>query len=247
MIKFFRKIRQKLLSENKFSKYLIYAIGEIILVVIGILIALQINNWNENHKKRKLEKSVLHQINKEFKSNKVQLDSIQLHNKTVIEDCDAIISLMPFKKEKATIDSLVNYLPLAFSIKTFNPSNGSVESLINSSSFDVIQNDSLRNLLVTWKDVYNDYSEEEQYARNLNNWELIPYLTKNTSYISPHIDPFNEINLNELTSNSFNNMLILKRTSINDILKSIKDEQVEHYITEIIRLTKSDYNNEFNK
>ena len=50
MIKFFRKIRQRLLTENKFSKYLIYAIGEIILVVIGILIALQINNWNENRK-----------------------------------------------------------------------------------------------------------------------------------------------------------------------------------------------------
>ena len=52
MIKFFRKIRQQLLSENKFSKYLIYAIGEIVLVVIGILIALQINNWNENRKAR---------------------------------------------------------------------------------------------------------------------------------------------------------------------------------------------------
>ena len=47
MIKFDRKIRQKLLSEYKFSKYLIYAIVEIVLVVIGILIALQINNWNE--------------------------------------------------------------------------------------------------------------------------------------------------------------------------------------------------------
>jgi len=46
MIKFFRKIRQRLLTENKFSKYLIYAIGEIILVVIGIIIALQGNNWN---------------------------------------------------------------------------------------------------------------------------------------------------------------------------------------------------------
>lgn len=46
MIKFFRKVRQKLLTENNFSKYLIYAIGEIILVVIGILIALQVNNWN---------------------------------------------------------------------------------------------------------------------------------------------------------------------------------------------------------
>jgi hypothetical protein len=50
MIKFFRKIRQNLLMENKTGKYLKYAIGEIILVVIGILIALQINNWNENQK-----------------------------------------------------------------------------------------------------------------------------------------------------------------------------------------------------
>ena len=50
MIKFFRKIRQKLLTENKFSKYLLYAFGEIILVIIGILIALSINNWNEEKK-----------------------------------------------------------------------------------------------------------------------------------------------------------------------------------------------------
>ena len=50
MIKFFRKIRQNLLVENKTGKYLKYAIGEIVLVVIGILIALQINNWNENRK-----------------------------------------------------------------------------------------------------------------------------------------------------------------------------------------------------
>jgi len=50
MIKFFRRFRQQLLSENKFSKYFLYAIGEIVLVVIGILIALQINNWNENKK-----------------------------------------------------------------------------------------------------------------------------------------------------------------------------------------------------
>jgi hypothetical protein len=52
MIKFFRKIRRQLFSENKFSKYLLYAIGEILLVVIGILIALSINNWNEKGKKK---------------------------------------------------------------------------------------------------------------------------------------------------------------------------------------------------
>jgi sensor domain CHASE-containing protein len=59
MIKFFRRIRQQLLSENKFSKYLLYAIGEIILVVIGILIALQINNNNNYNEQRKIEREYL--------------------------------------------------------------------------------------------------------------------------------------------------------------------------------------------
>ena len=54
MIKFFRKIRHRLLTENKFSKYLIYAIGEIVLVMIGILLALQVNNWNEERKRKSL-------------------------------------------------------------------------------------------------------------------------------------------------------------------------------------------------
>jgi hypothetical protein len=56
MIKFFRRIRQNLLIEGKTTSYLKYAIGEIVLVVIGILIALQINNWNEQQKNNKLEK-----------------------------------------------------------------------------------------------------------------------------------------------------------------------------------------------
>ncbi|MFH4966570.1 DUF6090 family protein [Gaetbulibacter sp. M240] len=58
MLKFFRKIRQRLLTENKFSKYLIYSLGEIVLVVIGISIALQINNWNENRKRENLKKQL---------------------------------------------------------------------------------------------------------------------------------------------------------------------------------------------
>lgn len=62
MIKFFRKIRQRLLSENKFSKYLIYAIGEIVLVVIGILIALQINNWNQRHSDKAKFMTLLHEL-----------------------------------------------------------------------------------------------------------------------------------------------------------------------------------------
>ena len=62
MIKFFRNIRQNLLMENKTSKYLKYAIGEIVLVVIGILIALQINNWNEGRKKNQKEAILIKNI-----------------------------------------------------------------------------------------------------------------------------------------------------------------------------------------
>ena len=70
MINFFRRIRQKLFSENKFSKYLIYALGEIILVVIGILIALQINNWNEQRKAIIQEKALLANLVTSIESDK---------------------------------------------------------------------------------------------------------------------------------------------------------------------------------
>ena len=71
MIKFFRKIRQKLLTENKFSKYLIYAIGEIILVVIGILIALSINNWNDSRKNDNLRDNYIESLKKDLAADKV--------------------------------------------------------------------------------------------------------------------------------------------------------------------------------
>mgnify|MGYP000577589061 CR=1 FL=1 len=64
MIKFFRQIRQNLIMENKTGKYLKYAIGEIVLVVIGILIALEVNNWNENRKDSIEEKAILENLSK---------------------------------------------------------------------------------------------------------------------------------------------------------------------------------------
>ena len=76
MIKFFRKIRQKLLSENKFGKYLTYAIGEIILVVIGILIALYINNLNTEKQESITLKGYLNNIAENVKSDQINLKTI---------------------------------------------------------------------------------------------------------------------------------------------------------------------------
>ena len=70
MIKFFRKIRQKMLTENKFSKYLIYAIGEIVLVVLGILIALQLNNLNEEKRTHIKQENYLALIRASSKSQR---------------------------------------------------------------------------------------------------------------------------------------------------------------------------------
>ncbi|WP_296317133.1 DUF6090 family protein, partial [Winogradskyella sp. UBA3174] len=79
MIKFFRKIRQQLLTENKINKYVLYAIGEIVLVVIGILIALQLNTWKENNTNRQVEttylKGILNNLDQDINSLKLLLEN----------------------------------------------------------------------------------------------------------------------------------------------------------------------------
>ena len=74
MVGFFRKIRQNFLMENKTGKYFKYAIGEIVLVVIGIMIALQINTWNENRKDRQKEKIYITNIQRDLKAQLQSLD-----------------------------------------------------------------------------------------------------------------------------------------------------------------------------
>ena len=74
MIKTFRRIRQKMITEYKFRKYIIYAVGEIILVVIGILIAIQINNWNESRKDFAKSKNYLSEILKDLKEDTISFN-----------------------------------------------------------------------------------------------------------------------------------------------------------------------------
>jgi len=97
MIKFFRKIRQNLLMENKTGKYLKYAIGEMILVVLGILIALQINNWNEARKSKSTEVYVLTEILSNLSEDAVILKDI----------------IAQRQKAKLSVAAMLKYLPSA--------------------------------------------------------------------------------------------------------------------------------------
>ena len=150
MIKFFRKIRQRLLSENKITKYLIYALGEILLVVIGILIALQINNWSEEQKRRIIEDGVIVALNSEYKEAKEDLGrKISLLNSknevlgTLSENC----SPQHFEVSKEKMDSLISG---SYALPSFNPPNATLSDLLNSGKIDVISSLELRKLLSTW-------------------------------------------------------------------------------------------------
>jgi hypothetical protein len=94
MLRFFRQIRQRLLTDNNFSKYLLYAIGEILLVVIGILIALQIDTWNKESNDRLLETRYLVNLKKELNFN-IQLGNEQIiYSDFQIKNCELILDIL---------------------------------------------------------------------------------------------------------------------------------------------------------
>ncbi|MET6991632.1 DUF6090 family protein [Sediminicola arcticus] len=132
MIKFFRKIRQNLLTENKFSKYLIYAIGEIILVVIGILIALQINNNSENHKKQQFEITILENIKEDILADKVDCALNLQYIKVVITNEQHLLDFLLDESIKPT-DSI-----------SFNDALGiDLLTLFHNASFNNLQNNDI--------------------------------------------------------------------------------------------------------
>lgn len=106
MIKFFRTIRQKLLSENKFSKYLIYAIGEIILVVIGILIALSLNNWNDKRKNDNIKHLLINDLILELQSSKKSLKDAITMGDTLITSGHIFLKHIGTEEMTIEIDSL---------------------------------------------------------------------------------------------------------------------------------------------
>lgn len=145
MIKFFRKIRQKMLTENKFSKYLLYAIGEIILVVIGILIALQINNWNENVKKLQQEKIYYCKIKEDLESDNINIKrSLESLNERISSAKRALNNLYDGAHKSVILE---DYLLAIRSIK-FLPSKLAIQDIVSSGKLENFKNANLKNSII---------------------------------------------------------------------------------------------------
>jgi len=179
MIKFFRKIRQKLLSENRVSKYLIYAIGEILLVVIGILIALQINNWNEESKTNERQRNYLALVKSEMFNN---LDALQTEKQRLngtLEGLREMVSLSDQSTVEINEKELSSSLGKAFS-KTirFKYENGTLTELISSGVLKEIKSDSIRNTLASWEGIIQKVFVQEN--------EVNSYIQKGNDYLEKH-------------------------------------------------------------
>ena len=141
MIKFFRKIRQQLLTENKFTKYILYAIGEIALVVIGILIALQINNWNEQQKLDAKEIKYLQEVKSELTFTLADLKNDIPDLQRNLNSASVIGNLI-INKESYD-DSLLLHFEQILDTETLSAKQSAFEALENI-GLDIISNDSIR-------------------------------------------------------------------------------------------------------
>ena len=184
MIKFFNKISKKLLYENKFSKYLIYAIGEIALVVIGILIALQINNWNDGRKNEIKEYKLLTEMRINLKTDSIDMAGNIARNTSVLNSAEAIQHQL--ENNIAWNDSMeTHYNHLNSYISKIAIVKSSYENL-KSIGFDLIKNDSLRGKIHELYAQQYPFVErmESEHMEALKYSLLLPQLTSKVKSIA---------------------------------------------------------------
>ncbi len=236
MIKLFNKMRKQRLAENKFSKYLLYAIGEIVLVVIGILIALQINNWNEERKVNIQELVLLKELKLSLESNTTIL------NNRIRNSQDKMLRgklLQQHLKEKLPYhDSLTDFFKIPTYALTTNLSYASFENTKNQ-GLELIENNVLRlELIKLFDEEFNSITVLGVQSSSLLTNTIAPFIQKYFEYTASGLLPNNykelleieeyvnmlsrAIYLNSLSSKLGND--VLEKT---DLLIKTLDEEIE--------------------
>ena len=182
MLHFLRNIRKKLLYEGKTTRYLTYALGEIILVVIGILIALQINNWNDNQKEKRHTLELLDNLSQELKQDSTYLKNVyQVEKELVLPSAETLFRAHANRSLTARQDSLIGP---AFRFCSFTPtikySNNVFNELMAANLLKGKHYESMKSKLFEYYaqlDFLRSYSEKNIYFETNIMDELSPYYT----------------------------------------------------------------------
>jgi hypothetical protein len=166
MIKLFRKIRQKLIEQSKVRNYFLYAIGEIFLVVIGILIALQINIWNENRKDRLLEKNYLLGIAENLDSDIKELELLIVDDSLLLDGYTNLVRAFSDKSYRSNPNALIGTIFRIQLVNSFEGNSIVFEDLKSAGRTNLIRFDSLRYYLLSY---YNQSEVMMTSERELQN------------------------------------------------------------------------------
>jgi hypothetical protein len=238
MIKFFRKIRQNMIKENKVSKYLLYAVGEIVLVVIGILIALSINNWSNNKQLRHTEQAYLLSLQSEFKTNLSKVNSTISKNKELMNNIEQMLTLFDSNVRDTISDKGISDIMYSIfgSSVSYQPSKGVLTDIISSGNLNLIQNEQLRQHLASFESTL-DIFELQENGINSAKEEMIRLLNINGNIrkllldrginfehqsISDTVSNKNLFSLTEFENNLLNYYLSIKGANGSKVFGRIK-------------------------
>ena len=203
-------------DDNKPMKYARYAIGEIVLVVIGILIALQINTWNEDRKSKFEEKRILEGIYVEFEKNQQMLESCMNTNMVAQQNMLLIMNCIGKEESELKQVNLDHLLLLSFDHKKYFPSQHSLNELIQSGKMQYLSNLKLKALLNAWSSSMDQMDDMFDNVDRKVEDDIIPYLSK--KYPLKDMDMYGHLAWKEPSVLSSNKFSILKELEFENLI-----------------------------
>ena len=243
MIKFFRKIRYNLMEQNKTGKYIKYAIGEIVLVMIGILLALQVNNWNENRKGKIIERESYQNLLTSLKKDSLELVPILSFQNESIADQNRFIESDLFEI-KATMSneeisrSLYNVYNGAYS---FFPKYGTYNAILSNEGIDLLRSKKIKSLLIELYDYqFKKYEDRDAVIDHKFMFDFIPFLQRYLGFFVDSNSEYNKVdmvlfeenyeefvlqcqNINTMTKQSIKSLIGIQKSE-NELISLIRKE-----------------------
>jgi len=180
MLFIFRKLRRSFFLPGKVRTYLAYAVGEIALIMIGILLALQLSEWNQERKDSGNAKQMLLNLQSEFNTNLSQVDRVLIQQKRSFDATEQLYAAIEksIEIDKEALDELVGWTMMDF---TFNANTGALQDILNSDKLTLVKNQELRTLMTSWSGVIDDLKEDQDRQRDFGTNVYFPYLAKHVA------------------------------------------------------------------